>query len=37
MSNGLNAVLNHISYFNDAVLDQSDLSPPAPDGAPSTR
>lgn len=36
MSYGLNAVFNHISYSNDAVLDQSDLQPPC-DGAPSTR
>lgn len=43
MSYGLNAVLkqvsysNQVSYPNDAGLDQSDLQPPACDGAPSTR
>lgn len=34
---GLNAVLKHVSYSNDAGLDQSDLQPPACNGAPSTR
>ncbi|MGY4628299.1 hypothetical protein ACVWY3_006055 [Bradyrhizobium sp. USDA 4486] len=36
---GRNAVLKHVSYSysNDAGLDQSDLQPPACDGAPSTR
>jgi len=37
MSYGLNAVLKQVSYSNDAGLDQSDLQPPACDGAPSTR
>lgn len=47
MSYGLNAVLKHISHSNvshshvshpnDAVLDLSDLQPPAYDGALSTR
>lgn len=42
MSYGLNAVLKHISHSivfhsNDAVLDPSDLQPPAYDGALSTR
>lgn len=37
MSYGLNAVLNHVSYSNDADLDQSYFQPPACDGAPSTR
>jgi len=37
MSYGLNAVLKQVSNPNDAGLDQSDLQPPACDGAPSTR
>lgn len=42
MSYGLNAVLKHISHSNvshsnAAVLDPSDLQPPAYDGALSTR
>jgi hypothetical protein len=37
MSYGLNAVLKPISISNDAVLDPSDIQPPACDGAPSTR
>ncbi|MEH2490398.1 hypothetical protein V1280_006337 [Bradyrhizobium sp. AZCC 2230] len=42
MSYGLNAVLkpasiSNASISNDAVLDPSDLKPPACDGAPSTR
>lgn len=37
MSYGLNAVLKHVSYFHDAVLDPSDVQPPACDGASSTR
>jgi hypothetical protein len=37
MSYGLNAVLKLVSYSNDAVLDSSDLQPPACDEAPSTR
>ncbi len=37
MSYGLNAVLKHVSYSNDAVLDPSDLQPPACDEALSTR
>ncbi len=37
MSYGLNAVLKLFSHSTDAVLDQSDVQPPACDGAPSTR
>ncbi len=37
MSYGLNAVLKHTSTFNYAVLDSSDIKPPACNGAPSTR
>lgn len=37
MSYELNAVLNHVSHSNDAVLDSSDLHPPACDEALSTR
>lgn len=37
MSYGLNAVLKHVSYSNDAVPAPSDLPPPACDEAPSTR
>jgi hypothetical protein len=37
MSYGLNAVLKQVSYSNDAVLDPSDLQPPACDEALSTR
>jgi hypothetical protein len=37
MAYGLNAVLKQVSYSNDAGLAQSDLQPPACDGAPSTR
>ncbi len=37
MSYGFNAVLNHISSFDDAVLNPSDQQPPACHCAPSTR
>ncbi len=41
MSYGLNAVLkqasNQASFSNDAVLNPSEIQPPACDGAPSTR
>lgn len=37
MSYGLNAVLKPFSISNDAVLDPTDLQPPACDEAPSTR
>jgi hypothetical protein len=37
MSYGLNAVLKHVTYANDAGSNQSDRQPPARDGALSTR
>jgi hypothetical protein len=37
MSYGLNAVLKQASHSNDAVLNPSDIQPPACNGAPSTR
>jgi hypothetical protein len=37
MSNGMNAVLNPISFTNDAVLNPSSDAPPPGDGALSTR
>jgi len=37
MSYGQNAVLKQVFHSNDAVLNPSDIQPPARDGAPSTR
>ncbi|MET3910705.1 hypothetical protein ABID59_005064 [Bradyrhizobium sp. S3.3.6] len=37
MSYGLNAVLKQVSFSKYAILDLSDIQPPACDAAPSTR